>query len=182
MPNRQYNRRNLIGNSIKLITGVALLAPTLSLARKLDVRDLSFYHTHTGKELDVTYKIAGRYDPTALKKVNRHLQDFRTHETHPIDTKLLDILYKIKTHAGGGVYEVISGYRSPKTNSMLRNKSNGVAKRSLHMKGMAIDVRLSGVKTKELRDIARSMRGGGVGYYPQSDFIHLDTGKVRTWG
>lgn len=181
MPDHKHNRREFIGKSLQIITGIALLSPAHSIAKKLDVRDLSFYHTHTGKELDVTYKIAGRYDPIALKKVNYHLRDFRTHETHPISPKLLDILYKIKKQAGGGTYEVISGYRSPKTNSMLRSRSNGVAKRSLHMKGMAIDVRLSGLRTKDLRDIARSIKGGGVGYYAKSDFVHLDTGRVRIW-
>ncbi len=181
MPYQRYNRRELIGKSLQILTGVALLSPTLSIARKLDIRDLSFFHTHTGQELDVTYSIAGRYDLTALKKVNHHLRDFRTLEMHPIDTNLLDILYRIKDQAGGGVFEVISGYRSPKTNSMLRGKSNGVAKRSLHMKGMAIDVRLSGIRINDLRDIARSVQGGGVGYYPKSDFVHLDTGRVRTW-
>ncbi|MBU0960522.1 MAG: DUF882 domain-containing protein [Proteobacteria bacterium] len=181
MLEKLYKRREFIGNSLQIMAGVALLSPTLSIAKKLDIRDLSFYHTHTGKELDVTYKIAGRYDPIALKKVNHHLRDFRTHETHPIAPHLLDILYKIKKQAGGGTYEVISGYRSPKTNSMLRGRSTGVAKRSLHMKGMAIDVRLSGLRTKDLRDIARSLKGGGVGYYPKSDFVHLDTGRVRIW-
>lgn len=176
-----YNRRKFIGRSLQLLTGVTLLSPALSIAEKLDVRDLSFYHTHTGKHLDVTYKIAGQYVPSALQQVNSHLRDFRTRETYPIDTNLLDILYKIKQQAGGGVYEVISGYRSPKTNAMLRNKSNGVAKRSLHMLGRAIDVRLAGLKTRDLRDIARSLQGGGVGYYPKSNFVHLDTGRIRSW-
>ncbi len=174
-------RRNFLGKSLQIVTGATLLSPALSIARKLDIRDLSFYHTHTGQELDVTYRIGGRYDPIALDKVNHHLQDFRTRETHPIDPNLLDILYKIKEDAGGGVYEVISGYRSPKTNSMLRGKSNGVARRSLHMDGKAIDVRLSGLRIGDLRDIARSLEKGGVGYYPKSDFVHLDTGRVRFW-
>ncbi|MEA3468364.1 MAG: YcbK family protein [Thermodesulfobacteriota bacterium] len=181
MQERLYNRRKFLGRSLQLIAGAPLLSPALSLARSLDIRNLSFYHTHTCQSLDITYKISGRYDSTALKKVNHHLQDFRTLETYPIDPNLLDILYTIKQQAGGGVYEVISGYRSPKTNSMLQKKSSGVAKRSLHMKGKAIDIRLTGIKTRELRDIALSLQKGGVGYYQKSDFIHLDTGKVRCW-
>jgi uncharacterized protein YcbK (DUF882 family) len=174
-------RRKFLGQSLQIVTGTTLLSPALSMARKLDIRDLSFYHTHTGQELDVTYRIAGKYDPVALKKVNLHLRDFRTRETHPIDPNLLDILYSIRKQVGGGIYEVISGYRSPKTNSMLRGKSGAVAKRSLHMEGRAIDIRLSGLRIGDLRDIARSLQKGGVGYYPKSDFVHLDTGRVRFW-
>lgn len=181
MQERLYNRRKFLSRSLQLIAVAPLLSPALSLARSLDIRNLSFYHTHTCQSLDITYKISGRYDSTALKKVNNHLQDFRTLETYPIDPKLLDILYTVKQHAGGGVYEVISGYRSPKTNGMLQKKSSGVAKRSLHMEGRAIDIRLTGLKTRELRDIAHSLQQGGVGYYPESDFVHLDTGKVRCW-
>ena len=166
---------------MQLATVSTLLAPALSLARTMDSRALSFYHTHTGKELDVTYRVASWYDPKALKKINYHLRDFRTKEVHPIDPHLLDILYRVNELAGGGVFEVISGYRSPETNTLLRGKSGGVAKRSLHMKGQAIDVRLAGVKTGELRDIARSLQRGGVGYYPKSGFVHIDTGRVRFW-
>ncbi len=181
MQEHLYNRRKFLGKSLQLAAGATLLSPALSLARNLDIRELSFYHTHTGQCLDITYKISGHYDPIALKKINHHLQDFRTRETYPIDPKLLDILYTIKQQAGGGVYEVISGYRSPKTNSMLQKKSNGVAKRSLHMEGKAIDIRLTGLKTKKLRDIALFLQEGGVGYYAKSDFVHLDTGRVRCW-
>ncbi len=181
MQERLYNRRKFLGRSLQLIAGAPLLSPALSLARNLDIRDLSFYHTHTCQSLDITYKVSGHYDPAALKKVNHHLQDFRTRETYPIDPHLLDILYIVKQYAGGGVYEVISGYRSPKTNAMLQKKSNGVAKRSLHMEGKAIDIRLTGLKTRKLRDIAHSLQQGGVGYYPESNFVHLDTGKVRCW-
>ncbi len=181
MQEQLYNRRKFLGRSLQFIAGATLLTPALSMAGNLDIRDLSFYHTHTGQTLDIAYKISGHYDPTALQQINHHLQDFRTRETYPIDPNLLDILYSVKQQAGGGVYEVISGYRSPKTNGMLRKNSSGVAKRSLHMEGRAIDIRLTGLKTKELRDIARSLQEGGVGYYPKSDFVHLDTGRVRYW-
>ena len=95
---------------------------------------------------------------------------------------MLDILYGIQHKSGNtGVIEIISGYRSPKTNSRLRSKSNGVAKKSLHMKGKALDIRLTDLRTKDLCDVAISLRQGGVGYYAKSDFIHIDTGRVRTW-
>lgn len=176
-----YNRRKFIRQSLQLVAGATLLSPALSLAKNIDFCDLSFYHTHTRQSLDITYKVLGHYEPKALQKINHHLQDFRTHEAHPIDPALLDILYSVKQQAGGGVYEVLSGYRSPKTNAMLRRHSKGVAKRSLHMAGKAIDIRLTGLKTRELCDIAKSLKQGGVGYYPKSDFVHLDTGNVRYW-
>lgn len=181
MQQHLFNRRKFLGKSLQFAAGATLLSPALSLARNLEICDLSFYHTHTGQSLDIAYKISGHYDSAALQKINYHLRDFRTRETHPIDPCLLDILYSVRQQAGGGVFEVISGYRSPKTNGMLRKRSSGVAKRSLHMKGKAIDIRLTGIKTKEIRNIALSLKQGGVGYYAKSDFVHLDTGRVRCW-
>jgi uncharacterized protein YcbK (DUF882 family) len=122
------------------------------------------------------------YDPVALEEINYYLRDFRTGDIHPIDPKLLDTLCAIRNKFGGkGRFEVISGYRSPRTNQSLRGKSSGVAKRSLHMKGKAIDVRLTGVQTNKIRQNAINMQCGGVGFYAKSDFVHLDTGRVRFW-
>ena len=147
-----------------------------------DIRSLSFYHTHTHEHLDITYAKAGVYDPVALDRINTYLGDFRTSETHPIDPALLDILWQVQQKLGcSSTYEIISGYRSVTTNAELRRKSRGVAKRSLHTKGMAVDVRLTGEKTRTVRDCAVSLQCGGVGYYAASDFVHLDTGQVRTW-
>ncbi|MCZ7566575.1 MAG: DUF882 domain-containing protein [Burkholderiales bacterium] len=114
--------------------------------------------------------------------MQRLLRDFRTGEAHAIDVALLDTLHALCAACGGRTFEIISGYRSPTTNAMLRRTSvGGVAKRSLHMDGRAIDVRLVGVDTARLRDAAKALGRGGVGYYRESDFVHLDTGRARSW-
>lgn len=124
----------------------------------------------------------GGYDPTTLARVNHFLRDFRTDEVHAIDPGVLDTLFAVRSRVGrDDPFHVISGYRSPETNAYLRRHSSGVAKHSLHMEGRAIDVRLPGIPTAKLRDIALTMQRGGVGYYPASDFVHLDTGRVRFW-
>jgi uncharacterized protein YcbK (DUF882 family) len=145
-------------------------------------RALSFRHTHTNETLSIVYWSDGAYLSNALRQIDHLLRDFRTAETHPIDPALLDILHRVANEAGSrGVYEVISGYRSAETNAKLARGNGGVAKRSLHMQGRAIDVRLTGVRTAVLRDVALGLKLGGVGYYGRSDFIHLDTGRFRTW-
>lgn len=145
-------------------------------------RALAFHHTHTGERLRVVYYALGGYLADALGSVNRLLRDFRTGEHHPIDPRLLDALCALGAACGGGTFEIISGYRSPGTNAMLRRASTGVAQDSLHTHGRAIDVRLVGTATARLRDAAIALGHGGVGYYPGSDFVHLDSGRVRTWG
>ena len=164
--------------------GAALIAaaPMSAWARGAECRSLSFVHTHTGEMLSCVYYQEGGYDPSMLARVNHFLRDFRTAEVHAIDPGVLDILFAVRSRADSNEpFHVISGYRSPATNAYLRGHSSGVAKHSLHMEGRAIDVRLPGVPTRELRDIALRMRSGGVGYYPASDFVHLDTGRFRSW-
>jgi uncharacterized protein YcbK (DUF882 family) len=149
-----------------------------------DSRDLSFYHTHTCKRLSVVYWQDGDYVESALEDVNGFLSDFRTGDVVDIDPELLDIIYDVRESLGSdGTYQVISAYRSPKTNEMLRGRSasSGVAKKSQHLLGKAIDIRLEGTKTAELRDAAIRLQRGGVGYYEASDFVHMDTGRVRRW-
>ncbi len=163
------------------LTVTALSLPTIGRASS-DPSELSFYHTHTRKKLDVSYGGSGLYDQQALEKINNFLKDFRTGEMHPIDPKLLDILSSIREEFGGqGTFEVISGFRSFKTNQQLRNKSSKVAKRSMHMLGKAIDIRMTGVSTRKLQQCALDLKCGGVGFYGKSDFVHLDTGRVRFW-
>lgn len=152
------------------------------LAYGAEERALAFQHTHTGESLDVVYYARGGYLRDALGRINHLLRDFRTGEMHPIDPALLDLLHGLCAACGNGAFEIISGYRSPNTNALLRQRSHGVAAHSLHLEGRAIDVRLPGVRTDRLRDAAISLAGGGVGYYPGSDFVHLDTGRVRSWG
>lgn len=159
-----------------------LLSSPASLLARFEEKSLSFYHTHTLKELSVVYFRNGSYIPRALTKINTFLKDFRTGDTHPIDPALLDLLHDLRQRAGTKDFiEVISGYRSPQTNTMLRGSSGGVASHSLHMYGKAIDIRLPSFNTGRLHKIALAFQRGGVGYYPQSDFIHLDTGHVRAW-
>jgi len=147
-----------------------------------DARRLAFYHTHTGQQLEITYFRNGDYQHDALDRVNRFLSDWRNGKGREIDPELMDILWDIKQASGTeGVFEVISAYRSPETNEMLRRRSNGVARKSQHLEGKAIDVRLRGLDTRTLRDTALELKRGGVGYYAQSDFVHVDTGRVRSW-
>ena len=164
--------------------GAALVAtaPVAAWARGSQCRSLSFVHTHTGESLSCVYYQEGGYDPAILARVNHFLRDFRTEEVHSIDPGVLDILFAVRTRAGrDDPFHVISGYRSPATNAFLRSHSSGVARHSLHMVGRAIDIRLPGFPTRKLRDIGRGLQRGGVGYYPASDFVHLDTGRVRFW-
>ncbi|MEX2122609.1 MAG: DUF882 domain-containing protein [Woeseia sp.] len=169
---------------LAVITGVLvaglLLAPEPAVS--IDERRLAFYHTHTAKRLDVVYARGGEYLESALDDVERFLSDFRTGERKTIDPELLDFLYEVRESLGSnGTFEVISAYRSPQTNEMLRQQGGGVAKTSQHMIGKAIDVRLRDVPVERLRDAAIAMQRGGVGYYEASNFVHLDTGPVRSW-
>jgi uncharacterized protein YcbK (DUF882 family) len=146
-------------------------------------RELSMVSTHTGEALAIRYFQDGRYLPGALRQLNYLLRDFRTGAVKAIDPALLDRLHALAVCARCAPhYEIISGYRSPATNAMLRRTGGGgVAKHSLHMDGRAIDVRLSGTSCGKLRDLALEQQAGGVGYYAKSNFVHLDTGRVRSW-
>jgi len=159
---------------------VTLENAMLLLAR--DLRHVQDMAVMGDEELTVVYWADDGFVPEALVRIDRFLRDFRNDAQHEIDPELLDVLYRVREETGGqGVYHVISGYRSPETNDMLRGKDAGVAKSSMHLQGRAIDVRLTGVETTRLRDVALSLELGGVGYYRESDFVHLDTGRVRRW-
>jgi uncharacterized protein YcbK (DUF882 family) len=144
---------------------------------------LRLYHTHTGQHLDVIYRRGSTYLTEALSKLDTFLRDHRTGDVHHYDPRVFDLLSALTTATGRPDAEihVICGYRTPWSNEFLRTHTSGVAKNSLHMEAEAIDIRLPGVKTSNLRDIALSLRRGGVGYYPASDFIHVDVGRVRRW-
>ncbi len=147
-----------------------------------DSRTLKFYHTHTGLSIEANYYQDGRYNAEKLQELKVFLADWRDAEQKDIDPHLMDILWQIQQQTNNaGTYEVISAYRSPQTNEMLRATTNGVAKSSQHVDGNAIDVRLRGLDTATLRDTARSLKLGGVGYYADSDFVHIDTGRPRYW-
>jgi uncharacterized protein YcbK (DUF882 family) len=164
------------------------VCPAASLARGAvaavpEARTLAFRHTHTGEELSVAYAAGSAYLADALASVNWFLRDFRNGAVHPIDPQLLDQLHRLAAITGTKArFEVISGFRSPVTNQALRARGGGgVAERSLHLQGRAIDIRLPDVPLADLRDAALSLRAGGVGYYQASQFVHVDTGPVRRW-
>jgi uncharacterized protein YcbK (DUF882 family) len=167
-------------------SGAALLtlaAPNLvSAATAPKLRRLKLHNIHTGEKLAADYCVNGTYEPQAMSAINKILRDFRTGDVHAIDPKLIDLLSDMNMQMeSDAAFEVISGYRSPKTNGMLHNKSSGVASRSLHMDGIAIDVRLPGSQLAKLHQCALKQAKGGVGYYPTSNFVHVDVGRVRRW-
>lgn len=164
------------------VAAPALLLPSAAASAHPAPRTLRFDNLHTGEKFDGAYWANGRYMPDALVEIRRVLRDFRTGEQHEIDSRLLDLLtvlrHRLETPQP---FEVISGYRSPATNAMLRETSDGVAAHSLHIEGMAIDIRVPGRSLPHLRNAALSLAAGGVGYYPASDFVHVDVGRVRRW-
>ena len=152
-------------------------AQASSVTKRIALKNL-----HTPESLELDYFRAGAYVPDALAAIQVLLRDYRNGEQHPIDPPLLDYLYEVALAVGvDPVFSVISGYRSPQTNALLHEHSNGVARNSLHMQGRAIDVRLEGIDCAKLAGTALDLGRGGVGYYRKSDFVHLDTGAFRTW-
>jgi uncharacterized protein YcbK (DUF882 family) len=146
------------------------------------VRRISFRNQHTNEIFSGVYRVGDKYLPDAFDKINVVLRDFRSDEIFPIDPRVIDIIYTVHQMTGRTEpYEVLSGYRCPKTNKMLRGNSEGVAKNSLHMTGQAIDLRMPGYSSHNIKSLAVSLKAGGVGYYPRSDFVHMDSGIVRVW-
>jgi uncharacterized protein YcbK (DUF882 family) len=159
-----------------------LLAGTCRQIPKAKERSLALYNPHTNETLKAVYWAEGRYMPNALNEVNYLLRDYRAGEIKPISTRLLDLLYGLNHRLeSDGPFHIISGYRTPKTNALLRKKSKAVAKKSLHIEGKAVDIQLPGCELKALRRAAMQLQMGGVGYYPKSCFVHVDVGNVRYW-
>jgi len=176
---RMMGRRHFLAGG-----GISLFIPRSVQARVPAARELSFDNLHTGEKLVVEYWANGQYQPDALAEVNRLLRDFRTGQIHPIAPQLLDLLSRLCARLETAEpINVISGFRSPATNAMLRaeHEHSGVASQSLHMQGMAIDIRMPGCELPHLHVAALAERSGGVGYYPHSDFVHVDVGRVRSW-
>src|ERR1700761_5045304 len=162
----------------------AVLRGALTPSRPIsnETRRVAFHSLHTGEKLDAVYFEQGRYAPQVLNAVNHLLRDYRTGDVHMIDPRLLDLLDHVAMRTGSrDPFEVICGYRSPKTNAMLHQHSEEVAAHSLHMSGMAIDIRLDDAALPHLHDAALDLGAGGVGYYPVSNFVHVDVGPVRRW-
>ena len=171
-----------IGSSLAVPAFAQVVAPALIGLKEKNCRTLALENLHTGERLKVDYWVEGKYLPDALSSLNRALRDWRTGEVHAMEPKLLDLLdllgKKLESNAG---FQVICGYRSPVTNAMLQEKTSGVASNSLHMVGQAMDIRVADRGLDKLHDTALAMKVGGVGYYPSSNFVHVDVGAVRHW-
>jgi uncharacterized protein YcbK (DUF882 family) len=175
------NRREFLrigaGATATLIVRAGFAKPNAPLERSL-----GFYNTHTDEVLKTVYWVEGKYQPDGLREINRILRDHRTGEVHSMDERLLDLLYLLQTKTGRkDKFHIISGYRSPASNAKMHARSAGVAKRSYHMQGKAVDIRLPGYDLKKLHQAALALKAGGVGCYPSSNFIHVDVGPVRSW-
>jgi uncharacterized protein YcbK (DUF882 family) len=178
------SRRRFLRHSAHLAAAGSLpLISRPARAALAGPRGLALVHTHTRETLDLVYAVDERYDPLALGTLNRFLRDHYTGDIGSIDPGIFDLLHRVRQMLGSSAaFDVISGYRCPATNAQLRaTRGGGVATRSLHMDGRAIDVRLPGVPLADLRDAALALRVGGVGFYPREQFVHLDTGRLRSW-
>lgn len=176
-------RRLLLRAGLSMVGGgmLAGLAPAARAA--LPERRVALHNLHTGERVRTVYFAGGRYLEEGLREISRLLRDWRTDEVMRYDPAVLDIVDVLQRRLGtSGPLEVVCGYRSPATNAMLRRTSKGVAKNSLHMKGQAIDLRFPGVSLEQAHEAALALAAGGVGYYPASGFLHLDSGPVRSWG
>lgn len=170
---------------VSALAAAQLIVPAVAMAGtqlRTRSRSLKFYNLHTGESLKTTYWENGNYVPGELERVNYILRDFRANEVKPIDPALLDLLVGAQRRLGTAEpFQVISGYRSPLTNAMLHANSEGVAVHSLHIDGKAIDICVPGRSLAQVRGAALALQGGGVGYYPKTGFVHMDTGRVRWW-
>ena len=173
-------RRQFLSLSMLAATAV-LVRPSRARAHAGE-RSISFYNEHTGESVKTVFWADGDYVAEGLREIDWLLRDYRSEEVAPIDPRLIDQLYRLRRQIGvRRPYHVVSGYRSPKTNEILRQSSSGVAKNSYHVRGMAVDIFLPKLDLKALRRVAVELRAGGVGYYPKLGFVHLDSGRVRSW-
>lgn len=180
MSDRDASRRRFLRLATAGVAG--LLWPAMGEAVGPVSRALAFRNTHTGEFVRATYWAAGEYLREGLGQIDRILRDHRTNLVHPIDRRLLGLLDVLHARLDTAEpFEVISGYRSPATNARLVETTSGVARGSLHLAGMAIDIRVPGRSLPVVRDAAKALRSGGVGYYPDSNFVHVDVGRVRYW-
>lgn len=174
-------RRDILGVAVATATTL-IAAPAIAIPRAPAKRSLAFHNLHTGESLDVVYWAEGRYLPDATQRVEYLLRDFRNNKVHAIDPTLLDLLGALRDRLNTRApYLVLSGYRSPETNAMLHRLSEGVATNSLHLEGRAVDLRVPDRALADVHRVALAMKAGGVGYYPRSDFVHVDVGRVRRW-
>ena len=175
--------RSLIITLLFLVGPLAARSADDVSATTRDVHRLRLFHTHTNQRLDIVFRQGDDYVPGAIAQLEYFLRDYRTGDIHHFDPRLFDLLSDLTAAVGDpeGEIDVVCGYRTPRTNAFLRSRSRAVAKHSLHMQAMAIDIRVPGVDTATLRDAALSLHRGGVGYYHRQDFVHVDVGRVRRW-
>lgn len=165
-------------------TAAAAIIPSAAEAalRTKVERAVALHNIHTGENLNTTYWANGRYQPSSLRQLNRILRDHYSGDIHSIDPQVIDLLCALQHRLGTKKpFQIVSGYRSPATNAMLAAEGDGVAQHSLHMEGKAIDIRMEGVSVRTLGRAAKSLKSGGVGQYPSSNFVHVDIGRVRYW-
>jgi uncharacterized protein YcbK (DUF882 family) len=191
-PAHAANTRSHAAAKPVVVNTKGLLTPgtTLAAGAKVPVKgrkySLNLYHLHTGESLNVVYRIGNTYLPAAMAKLNHFLRDHRTDGQSHYDPKEFDLLHNLmaRLHKPNAEIDIVCGYRSPESNEFLRqgdSEATGVAKNSQHVQAKAIDIRVPGVQTRRLRDAALSLGAGGVGYYPNSQFVHVDVGPVRQW-
>ena len=179
------SRTSLLIPALCAIASFIVTTPRASLATIAVSKEyrLQLFHTHTGKRLDIVYRHGNSYVPDALTQLNEYLRDHRTGAVLAYDPRIFDLLYDLNAKLGrpGSEIDIICGYRSPWSNEFLRTHGHGVALHSLHMQAMAIDIRIPGINSSQVRDAALALHRGGVGYYAKSDFVHVDVGRVRRW-
>lgn len=183
--NNVCNRRDVLQMASALTAGAFLSCGMIKPAMAIPsggAHRVYFRNTHTGESFNGVYRVGNKYLPEAFDQISYTLRDSRNGEIFPMDPRVIDILYVVQRMMGSTQpFQVLSGYRSPKTNAMLARVSYGVARHSLHMTGQAIDVRMESGITSRIRNHAVGLHAGGVGYYPRSNFVHLDSGLYRTW-
>ena len=180
-----HGNPNLTHRIASVPSPTALRAPLSASALTGQRYELRLHHLHTGESIDVVYRVGNTYVPSAIAQLNHFLRDHRTEDVSHYDVREFDLLHSVlaKLNRPNGVIDVVCGYRTPWSNNFLRTRAavTGVAKNSQHMQAKAIDIRIPGVSTLRLRDVALSLHDGGVGYYPISQFVHVDVGPVRQW-
>lgn len=180
---RSLDRRHLLRAGLGLAAAAVMAPAEAEAAMRAPPRQLSLINLHTGERISAEYWAKGRYLRDGMREINRVLRDHRTGAVHRIDPKLLDLVHSLARKIGSrGPIQIVSAYRSPESNALLRETDgSGVAQNSYHMQGKAIDLRVPGLGIRHLHRVALSLRGGGVGYYPESNFVHVDVGPLRHW-
>ena len=179
---KTISRRSFLRYSLGATAAIAMPTSYAGMMPSPVARDLKLHNLHTEEKISLSYFEQGQYVAEALRDISYLLRDHRTGDVLAMDLGLIDLLYDLKGVLGTErPLQVISGYRSPKTNASLHKKSSGVATKSLHMQGKAIDIRIEGIAARDIQRAAVSLARGGVGYYPRSNFVHIDTGRVRVW-